>query len=76
MITKLMHTAGDRPCNGIAQHASEAWLSDLRNGRTVPEMQDGDTVIPAGVISLTCQCLSCSRIVGTDDLTDGETYEP
>jgi len=74
MITKLMHTEGERPCQGVAQHASAEWLESLRNGRPVKTWRNG-VMVQTGTIAMSCQCLGCSRIVHSADLTDGETYD-
>lgn len=70
MITLLMHGTPSH----IAQHASSDWLDQLRNGIPQFVMVDGQRT-ETDPLTISFQCLGCSRILHSGDVTDGETYE-
>lgn len=69
MIVQLMHGSEGR--EHVAQYASEGWLDQLRNG--IPQFAPNGE--PTDPLEISFQCLGCSRIVRSDDVTDGEPYE-
>lgn len=75
VITKLMHTVNAR--EHIAQHASAAWLERLRNDQdfSEPVLDAHGTIIGQRKAPASFQCIGCSAIVHSADVTNGETYE-